>query len=388
MFQGAGIMQSLYSTWTWLAQVPVVAPVGQEPLQFLGPRFFIALIAGLVLAFAFQLLLTNLSVAAGISYLGHSSSDSSTADSHEGSSLGSTIRKIGFGVGLWTLITVTLALFLASFLAVKLSLVVVWDLGAILGLVIWAAYFSLLVWVSSTTVGSLIGSVVNTATAGFQAIVGTAAAAIGGRTVESRVVSTAEAAAAAVGRELKSAIDPSSIRDSIEDYLETLSPPELDLSGVRQEFEKILGDPELQSAAASGSLVGITRQSFLDLVSSRTDLSKRDLNRLADQLYSTWQKVVGRGQQPDASAQLLDYLKSAHPEDLKSSELTQKLDDLIGEVRRQRSATEQTAEQQPGLMDQARQYALSTITSTLMGAVLGRTDLSDLAASYLSRLAS
>lgn len=74
----------------------------------------------------------------------------------------------------------TVALLIASYLAVKLSLLVLDPaLGAILGLVIWGAYFLLLMWVSSTTVGSLIGSVVNTATSGFQAIMGTATSCTG-----------------------------------------------------------------------------------------------------------------------------------------------------------------------------------------------------------------
>lgn len=209
MFQSTEIMLGLYKPLLWLAQVPVdpsnVTPA-QASVLTSGPRFFVALISGVILAFAFQLVLTNLSLAAGISYLGHSSD--SDSDSGEVGSLGGSIRKIGTAVGIWTLVTVTIALLIACFLAVKLSLVILDPgLGAILGLVIWGAYFLLLVWVSSTTVGSLIGSVVNTATSGFQAIMGTATAALGAKAVNNQVVATAEAAAAAVRRELGSGID-------------------------------------------------------------------------------------------------------------------------------------------------------------------------------------
>jgi hypothetical protein len=72
---------------------------------------------------------------------------------------------------------------------------------------------------------SLVGSVVNTATSGFQAIMGTATAALGAKAINNQVVATAEAAAAAVRREIGSAIDPGTIRDNIEDYLEMLRPP-------------------------------------------------------------------------------------------------------------------------------------------------------------------
>ena len=175
MYQNLPINPQLYNMGFWLAQVggegTTTNRVEDPALLYSGPQFFIALIAGVVLACAFQLLLTNLSVAAGLSYMGQSHDDGD----HQSDRGSSPVRHIGRKVGTWTLITVTIALFFACLLAVKLSLISSPGLGAIVGLVVWATYFSMLVWVSSTTVGYLIGSVVNSATAGFQAIVGTAA---------------------------------------------------------------------------------------------------------------------------------------------------------------------------------------------------------------------
>ncbi|MBE9205519.1 MFS transporter [Nostoc sp. LEGE 06077] len=374
MIQSTGIMLGLYKPLLWVAQISVdpssVTPA-QASVLTSGPRFFVALISGVILAFAFQLVLTNLSVAAGISYLGHSSD--SDSNNGESGSLGGTIRKIGTAVGIWTLVTVTIALLIASFLAVKLSLVI-FDprLGAILGLVIWGAYFLLLVWVSSTTVGSLIGSVVNTATSGFQAIMGTATAALGAKAVNQQVVATAEAAAAAVRRELGSAIDPISIRENVEDYLEKLRPPELDVSRIRGEFEKLLNDPQLKAISGSPDLRNIDRQKFIDLVSSRTDLSKRDVKRIADTLYSVWQQTVGEHQPtPDRLGELVNYLKSLPPGQTKTDELNAKLEQLIAETRSSKETTQETA---PGLIQQTLQQGFTALT----GIVLGRTDLSDI----------
>ncbi|BAZ49980.1 hypothetical protein NIES4103_25930 [Nostoc sp. NIES-4103] len=376
MFQCTEIMLGLYKPLLWLAQnqigVPDVSPAEASVLTS-GPRFFVALISGVILAFAFQLVLTNLSVAAGISYLGRPSD----SDSGEAGSFGGTIRKIGTAVGIWTLVTVTIALLIASFLAVKLSLVI-FDprLGAILGLVIWGAYFLLLMWVSSTTVGSLVGSVVNTATSGFQAIMGTATAALGAKAVNQQVVATAEAAAAAVRRELGSAIDPVSLRENIEDYLDRLRPPELDLSRIRSEFERLLNDPQLQAIAGSPDLRNIDRQKFIELVSSRTDLSKRDVSRIADTLYNVWQQVLSQ-QKPtqDRLGELIDYLKSLPPGQTKTDELNAKLDQLIAETRSSKEADQKAAQEAtPGPI----QRTLSSGITALTGIVLGRTDLSDL----------
>ena len=362
MFQSTVTTLELSQSLFWIAQV-IVQPQDISPAQasvtFSGPRFFTALISGVILAFAFQLVLTNLSVAAGISYLGRPSDSSS--DHGEVGSLGGTIRKIGTAVGIWTLVTVTIALAIACFLAVKMSLVIFSPgLGAILGLVIWGAYFLLLVWVSSTTVGSLVGNVVNSATSGFQAIMGTATAALGAK---------------AVNQQVGSAIDPTSVREKVEDYLEMVRPPELDLNKIRGDFERLLSDPQIRDMAKSGDIRNIDRQKFIDLVSSRTDLSKRDASRIADTLYSVWQQVVGQTQPQDQMAELVNYLKSLQPGQANTDELNRKLDQLIAEMRSAKDANQKAAQEAtPGPIQRTLQQGITALT----GIVLGRTDLSDL----------
>ncbi len=376
MFHSTEIMLGLYKPLFWVAQIlvdPSTITPAQASVVTSGPRFFVALISGVILAFAIQLVLTNLSVAAGITYLGHQP-DSNSDSNHD--SIGGTIRKIGTAVGIWTLVTVTIALLIASFLAVKLSLLILSPgLGAILGLVIWGAYFLLLVYFSSTTVGSLVGSVVNTATSGFQAIMGTATAALGAKAINSQVVATAEAAAAAVRREIGSAIDPGTIRDNIEDYLEMVRPPELDLSKIRGEFEKLINNPQLKAVAGSPDLRNIDRDKFVSLISDRTDLSKRDINRLADTLYGVWQQVVSTKSAPDRMGELMEYLKSVQPGQTKTDELNRKVDQLMSEMRASKGSDQKTTQEAtPGIIQQTLQQGITALT----GMVMGRTDLSDL----------
>lgn len=361
----------------WMAQIPIdrgVTTPTEAALVFSGPRFFVALISGVILAFAIQLVLTNLSVAAGISYLGRSSGDDGGSD--DSGNLGGTIRKIGTAVGIWTLITVSVALFVACLLAVRLSLLAAdAGLGAITGLVIWGAYFLLLFWVSSTTVGSVVGSVVNTATSGLQALMGTATAALGAKAVNNQVVATAEAAAAAVRRELGSGVDSMSIRDRVEDYLDTLRPPELDLSKIRGEFEKLLSDPQLKEIAGTQDLRNIDRQRFVELVGSRTDLSKREVNKIVDQLQSVWRQVVDQqAPKQDRMGELIEYLKSVQPGQAKTDELSAKVDQLMAELRASKNADQQAADAVPGPVQSTIQQGINT----LLGVVMGRSDLSDL----------
>lgn len=384
-------IEMLSSKLLWMLQVPLQSRTPEETaLFFSGPRFFVALISGVILAFAFQLLFTNLSVAAGISYLGrraHSHDSQSQLETHreieqEGQS--HPIHKIGFRLGLWTLITVSISIFVACLLAVRLSLLLNPFLGAIIGLVIWAAYFSLMVWLSSTTVGSFLGSAVNSVIAGFQTIFNTASALVGGKLASDRVVATAEATASAVRRELLGTKDSTSVRNMLEDYVENLRTPELDTQQIRHEFEDLLRDPELRNMgnANADSLKHIDQKAFKDLVQSRADLSPREADRLSEQLYRSWQKFLRQqsAQPSDPFADLQGYLRTALPEQIRSSELNTKLDQLMTMLNRdpkrtasadgQADKTEDTASP----VERAVQFGLTS----LMGTVLGRQDLSDL----------
>ncbi|MBW4687688.1 MAG: MFS transporter [Komarekiella atlantica HA4396-MV6] len=322
MIQSALIALKLSFLQLGLAQIPVTSEVltpEQASLVFSGPKFLVALLAGILMAFAFQLLLTNFSVAVGISALGGSSS------SDESESLGGTIRKVETTAGIWALVTATIALFSACFLAVKLSLIESTLLGAIIGVVIWSAFFTVIAWLGSSAVGSLIGSVASTVTSGMQGIMGTASAALGANAAKNQMVSTAEEITAAVRRELTSGFDPDSIKNTLQSSLSAVQLPQLDTKQIRSQFEKLLKEGDLQSVADSDLLKNVNRQTFVDLISSRTDFSKSDINGIADQLQGAWNQVV-KGQNP--TDQVINLLQQASPEELQSEQLTERIQQL------------------------------------------------------------
>ena len=347
---------------------------------FNGPQFFAALIAGVVLAFAFQLLFTNLGVAAGISMAGgsssSSSSDSSSHDNHDHSGgLGSTVKKIGTAVGLGTLLSVSIALFIASFLAVKLGLFVAPLSGAIVGLVIWATFFALMMFFSSRAIGSLLGSVVNTATSGMQSILGTATAAIGAGAASKQVVNTAEAAAAAVRKELGMAIDPVSMRENVEDFLQTVTPSSIDVERIARDFEELLDDENLQEIIDSDSIRNIDRNTFIQLISDRSDISKRDAERIANKMESVWKRST-RKLSPSSNpvSRLSDYLKTATREQLTGTDLGGQINSVVNELK---STVGSSNSSNSGTNPIVR-AATSFGASSLANIVMGRTDLSDI----------
>src|SRR5919202_3453738 len=365
------LLMSLYSPKLNISQMPVEIDVPFDHpdiggLMFLSPQFFVALIAGVIMAFGFQFLLTNFSIAAKISNWDEALPDDD--DDDESESLGSKVRKIEGLVGGWILVTVNLALFLACFLAVKLTSIASVDGAAIIGVVIWAAYFLTLVWLGSSAVGSTIGYLIKTAFSGVQGVMGTAGAAFGSKMASDQMVNTVEASVAAVRRELSSAVDPESIRETLQDYVGSLQLPKLDVKEIRGQFEKLLGDVDIKPLAGSDVLKNVNRQTFVDLIKSRTDFSQEEINQVADQLEAVWKQTFGQQQeQKDPNLELIDFLKFAAPDLLKSDELNAKLSQIL-ESRKNKS------ESGSGGMKRAMQLGVEA----LVGTVLSRTDLSDL----------
>ena len=358
--------------WSWLTFV--IAPVNSVQdvitpeagtLVFSSSKFLVALLAGTLMAFAFQFLLTNFSVAVGISSLGGDSD--SDSDDYESESWGHKIREIEGKVGTWALITASIALFSASFLAVKLTVIESAIVGAIIGVVIWSTYFSLVLWLGSSAAGSLISSIISTASSGWQTLMGTATDSIKTNAIKKEIVSTAEEVTAAVRRELTSGFDPESITNTLQNSLASVQIPQLNLDEIRNQFERILSDVDLQAIANSNLLQNINRQTFVDLVSNRTNLSKENINQIADQLEHAW-KRASSGRNP--TEQVINLLKSATPEELKSENLGERLQQLVGT----RTNGNGSNGGRNGVIKQAMQYGLGAAVP----AVLDRVNLSDI----------
>lgn len=148
---------------TILAQATVVAP-------FFGLQFWVALFVGLVLALAFELLLTNVSLALGLSSIsGWNESDSNASRSRDKGSwlpsmptresvhnVGEKARSATNMVGVWALATSSIAVFFGAFLGVKLSATANGLFGVSLGLAIWGLFYLIMAAFEFTCAGSLV----------------------------------------------------------------------------------------------------------------------------------------------------------------------------------------------------------------------------------------
>ncbi|NJN01000.1 MAG: hypothetical protein HC816_00145 [Leptolyngbyaceae cyanobacterium RM1_1_2] len=126
------------------------------------------------MAFAFQLLLTNLGIALGLSVIGWeptaiangSEPDRSPGNSGSSETSGGlpVTHLLGFGVAL----SLSSVLFVAALLAVEFSQITQARLGGIFGIMLWATYLLLITWLGSTTVSSLVNSALGTAATGIR----------------------------------------------------------------------------------------------------------------------------------------------------------------------------------------------------------------------------
>ncbi|NJL22149.1 MAG: hypothetical protein HC895_17180 [Leptolyngbyaceae cyanobacterium SM1_3_5] len=258
-------MLELWQLWTALP-VMQIAPVINTP------QTFVAIVAGLVMAIAFQLLLANLGIAIGVTALGLRlvKKSDATADKLEESKpeKGSAAGTIGLAAGLGILFTINVVLFAACFLAGKLSLAVSPFVGGIIGVVIWAAYFLLLLWLSSTAVTSIVGLILGGATSGLRSLVSAISAVLSKK--DDSPYMTETAAMNAIRQEVQSSLKSDEIQDALKSYVSSLPAPQLDLSHVGGGLEAILKSPEVLALAGTGLLGKINRQTFVDLLRDRT----------------------------------------------------------------------------------------------------------------------
>jgi polyhydroxyalkanoate synthesis regulator phasin len=368
----------------------------QESAASVLTQILTALIVGLLTAFALQLLLTSFGVAIGITALGFwvtapkddrpSSPDPNPEFASNGSidrvqpsnhSASSTIAKVGTAAGFGILLTINLVMLVSCFLAARFSQVADPVSGAIAGVVIWSAYFLILAWVSSSAVSSLLGTILGSTLVGFRRIVSAASAAFN-RDDRSTDSLTEADAIAMIRQEMQSVLNSADLRQTLEDYLATLSPPQPSPDQIRQDFATLLEELDLTSLARQGEWHTVNRQTFVDLIEQRTSLSTAEVEQAADQLEAAWQEAIDRNAGTDSginsendletnlNSDLLAFLKTASPDELQPDRLANRLEQVMNSD----SAQPQASGGMPAL-------SLPDVTS-LFQTLWNRVDLSDL----------
>ena len=347
-------------------------------------QIVVAVIVGLLIAFAVQFLLTNLGLALGISLLKYRPQTSSkqAAESSESESEGISVN-ISFFAGLGILLTLNTVLFIACFLAVRFSTASDPISGATLGIVIWSTYFLILIWVSYSAIGSVMGWVFGSVATKLRQLIKAIANSIQGTEEPASKLLTEEAASNLIHQEIKAALGEFDLQQRIDDYLKTIPSPQLDLTAISQGFADLLAQLNLESFAKSNLLQKIDRQTFIALIDERTNLSTSEVEQIVDRLENVWQQAIDRYDKKDLNGELLQFLQSANPEELKFEQLAKRMEQLVGKESKHNStdSDRQLPQVREVEIDDDRSSAIERWTNldwrAIKNALLERVDLSE-----------
>ena len=259
-------------------------------------NFFICLVAGVLLAVGFQLLLTALSVAGGITAVGdvhekahkNDNRDRQRAkgdyddddDDDDGMNIG---QKVSTGLGAWTLITTSIALFFASFLAVKLGLIGANFIGITLGLVIWAAFFMLITYLEVNMVTSLVGGLASTVKNGLSS-----ASSVFAKSDASVAKDVAQTRAKTEAREMRKQLEKlfttHDVDKKVEDYVQTLKPQHIDVNNIKKQIKDLLTDLQVTEKADFDYPNSVKRLILEE--ADKSTLSKEDKQAVKDHVNS------------------------------------------------------------------------------------------------------
>lgn len=159
---------------------------------------------------------------------------------------------------------------------------------------------------------------------------------------------------------MTSGFDADSLKNTLQSSLQL---PKLDLKEIRSQFDSLLKDVDFESIAASDLLDNIDRQTLVDLISSRTDLSKEEVNRIADRLEDSLKQAL---EKKNPTEQVLNLLQQSTPEELNSENLSERLQQLV-------TVGGGNGKQGNGLMKPAIQYGIGAAAT----AVLNKVDIKD-----------
>jgi len=219
-----------------------------------GAGFITALIVGIVLAFGFQLILTNLSAAAGLTAL-HSPLESIrkrvTARGGEprreeaGTSepIEEKMRTVNTAFGIWAIVTSSISLFFAAWLAVEFSSALTVLSGITLGLAIWGLFYITTSLLEMTAVSSMVGSLMDVMRSGFKTA-SEAASSLWGRSGERQAAETTRSIIDTVRAEVFGDVN---VRKVIQRSIDQIKPSYRELG---REIQALLDNTEIEIHAS------------------------------------------------------------------------------------------------------------------------------------------
>lgn len=304
-----------------------------------GPGFWGALIAGILLALGFQLILTSLSVACGISAVGniekkgrsdHDTDDKEDDHSDNGHRKGTAVPvKISAAMGIWSAVTTSIALFCAVFLAVSALFPLTLGMAIVCGLATWAAFFLIMTYLDGKLLSSAAGTLTRAAFSGARGVgvvAGSLFAKSQAKQAERALEHTVDHMVDRIRDEIRENFDGSALEKKLEDYLHMLEPPRFDPHALRTELEDMLSDIRLEESFEADDDEGLRRRMIIEVASKQPHFSKQDVQQIKDTLKQSKSKygdakeiLRGEGRPVDKGYRIMEHFAPGTDEDARET---------------------------------------------------------------------
>ncbi len=265
-------------------------------------NFFVTIAAGVVLALAFQFVLTAVSVAAGVTAIGDvkksyvkSKVHPGGSDSGDGDRSGRDRSpdtaagvKITTAFGIWSLVSTCIALFGATALALNMNVVETGATNTTTALVIWGLFFLILFYLETQIVGSLLGNLITAVTTGLKSSAGAISSmftASPDQKIENVLEHTIE--------KVRSEFDPGSTMDRLSEvldgFLSKVDDRVPDYDDLKNDLEDIAKE---SSGAGSPEKWTAVRQVLTKAISENGSSTDPDKKSKAEQLQQTLDTIT------------------------------------------------------------------------------------------------
>jgi len=349
----------------FLASIKGFATTNQVEVDtsIINSQFFVAIIAGVLLALIFQVLLTALSVAMGITMIGNvkqsyvdskvkpnSNNNNDYSYSQDYDSGTPTGVKISSAFGIWSLLTTALSLFGACALALNLSFFGSVASNITVALVIWALFFFILFYLETKIVNTVVGGLVTTATSGLKSSAD-AITQLFTSSKEKKVQQTIDHTIDKIRKEFNVDLNTSELSNALDNFFNKVDNKLPKYSTLKNDLESIA--KKSKSKNTSGKYMAIQQvltktiekadKQDKKVPKGKVELLKSILSELKEAYTSDGSTVEGikdviteytsveKSQIDEKLNQVKDYISSATSENFSKEQLNENLDKILSD---------------------------------------------------------
>ncbi|WOI36787.1 hypothetical protein R1T43_16575 [Alteromonas sp. CI.11.F.A3] len=273
---------------TMLPSIAAAQTVVTSSTTSLSGHFFISVIAGVVIAIGIQFLLSNLAIASGISAIGDIQDTSDSSSSSDSSySTKKAGQKLSAALGVFTIVTMSISLFIATYLAIELSLVGTVLNGAIVGVVVWALFFITAVFVDIKLTTAVCGNLLSFLRKGIASASDTVVSGFS-KSEQAKAQGFARETVKAIHDEVKSEFNTTDFDKKVKQYIDKATQSQFTAKDLRKEMETLIDEIELKEEFTTND-PNATRKLILDIASGRPSLDENQKKQIA----STYDDIKG-----------------------------------------------------------------------------------------------